>query len=142
MNAIIPKGAVVALVGPSGSGKTTFADLLPRFYDPTEGKILIDGADIKQIKLKDLRSMIGIVTQEPILFNDTVFNNIALGFPGATEDQVMEAARIANAHDFIMRMEKGYQTFIGDRGSKMSGGKNNASPLRGLFKKPADFDFG
>ena len=137
VNAIIPKGAVVALVGPSGSGKTTFADLLPRFYDPTEGKILIDGADIKQIKLKDLRSMIGIVTQEPILFNDTVFNNIALGFPGATEDQVMEAAKIANAHDFIMRMEKGYQTFIGDRGSKMSGGeKQRLTIARAVLKNP------
>lgn len=133
----ISKGSVIALVGPSGSGKTTFADLLPRFYDPTEGTIFLDGTDIRNYKLKDLRNLMGIVTQEPILFNDTVFNNIAFGIPDATEESVMNAAMVANAHDFISRMEFGYQTMIGDRGGKLSGGeKQRLTIARAVLKNP------
>ncbi|HYV93130.1 MAG TPA: ABC transporter ATP-binding protein [Chitinophagales bacterium] len=134
---IIPKGKVIALVGPSGSGKTTFADLLPRFYDPTEGEILIDGINIRNYRLKDLRNLMGIVTQEPILFHDSVYNNIALGMPDAKEEDVIHAAKVANAHDFILRTEHGYQTMIGDRGSKLSGGeKQRLTIARAVLKNP------
>src|ERR1043165_4128883 len=137
INTIIPKGKVIALVGPSGSGKTTFADLLPRFYDPTEGEIFLDSINIKNYKLKDLRSLMGIVTQEPILFHDTVYNNIALGIPDAKEEDVIHAAKVANAHDFILRTEHGYQTMIGDRGSKLSGGeKQRLTIARAVLKNP------
>ncbi|MCY7410716.1 MAG: ABC transporter ATP-binding protein/permease [Chitinophagales bacterium] len=137
INTIIEKGKVIALVGPSGSGKTTFADLLPRFYDPSQGSILIDGNDIRNYTLHDLRKLMGIVTQEPILFNDTVFNNIALGIPDAKEEDVMDAARVANAHDFISRMENGYQSIIGDRGNKLSGGeKQRLTIARAVLKNP------
>jgi subfamily B ATP-binding cassette protein MsbA len=137
INVKIAKGKVVALVGPSGSGKTTFADLIPRFYDPTEGAILIDGIDIRNYRLKDLRDLMGIVTQEPILFNDTVFNNIAFGISAASEEQVMHAAKVANAHDYITRMENGYQTMIGDRGSKLSGGERQRLTIaRAVLKNP------
>ncbi len=137
VNMSIPKGKIIALVGPSGSGKTTIADLLPRFYDPTEGAILIDGVSIKNYKLKDLRNLMGIVTQEPILFNDSVYNNIALGIENAMDDDVIHAAQIANAHDFIMRMENGYQTMIGDRGGKLSGGeKQRLTIARAVLKNP------
>ena len=137
INVKIPKGKVIALVGPSGSGKTTFADLLPRFYDPTEGAILLDGIDIRKYNLKDLRSLMGIVTQEPILFNDTVFNNIAFGISGASQDDVINAAKVANAHEFISRMEEGYRTIIGDRGGKLSGGeKQRLTIARAVLKNP------
>ncbi len=137
INVKIPKGKVVALVGASGSGKTTFVDLLPRFYDPTEGEILLDGIDIRNYKIKDLRRLMGIVTQEPVLFNDTVFNNIAFGISNASEDAVIEAAKVANAHDFIKHMNDGYQTMIGDRGNMLSGGeKQRLTIARAVLKNP------
>ncbi len=137
INLKIGKGKAIALVGQSGSGKTTLADMLPRFYDTTEGEILIDGISLKQAKIKDVRALMGIVTQESILFNDTVFNNIAFGIDNATEQQVIEAAKIANAHDFISQMPNGYQTNIGDRGSKMSGGqRQRISIARAVLKNP------
>ena len=118
----VPKSWTVALVGPSGGGKSTLMDLFPRFIDPKSGQVLIDGIDLKDIKMVDARSLMGIVNQESILFNDTVFNNIAFGRPVSKED-VQEAARIANAHDFILNTEHGYQTNIGDKGMKLSGGQ-------------------
>lgn len=133
----IEKGKTIALVGQSGSGKTTMADLLPRFYDIEIGSILIDGHDIRDIKLHDLRGLMGIVSQESILFNDTVYNNIAFGMPDAKEEDVKEAARIAHAHDFIMQMPEGYQTNIGDRGSRLSGGqRQRISIARAVLKNP------
>ena len=118
----VKKGQTVALVGPSGGGKSTLLDLFPRFLDPKAGVILIDGLDTKDIKMGDLRSLMGIVNQESILFNDTIFNNIAFG-RAVNEHQVMEAAKIANAHEFILHTDEGYQTNIGDRGMKLSGGQ-------------------
>lgn len=133
----IPKGKTVALVGQSGSGKSTLVDLLPRFYDVTEGSIAIDDTDIRQVKLVDLRGLMGNVNQEAILFNDTFFNNIAFGVEGATREQVEEAAKIANAHDFIMASENGYDTNIGDRGGKLSGGqRQRISIARAILKNP------
>ena len=133
----IPKGKTVALVGQSGSGKTTLADMLPRYYDVDEGKITIDGVNIKDLRITDLRSLMGIVTQESILFNDTVFNNIAFGMENATEEEVISAAKIANANDFITAMSDGYQTSIGDRGSKLSGGqRQRLSIARAVLKNP------
>jgi subfamily B ATP-binding cassette protein MsbA len=133
----IPKGKTVALVGQSGSGKTTLADMLPRYYDVDKGKITIDGVNIKDIRITDLRSLMGIVTQESILFNDTVFNNIAFGMDNATEEEVIAAAKIANANDFITAMSDGYQTSIGDRGSKLSGGqRQRLSIARAVLKNP------
>lgn len=137
INLKIEKGKTIALVGQSGSGKTTLADMLPRFYDTTQGEILIDGTPLKDAKMKDVRALMGIVTQESILFNDTVFNNIAFGIEGVTEQQVIEAAKIANAHEFIAQMPEGYQTNIGDRGSKMSGGqRQRMSIARAVLKNP------
>ncbi len=137
INLKIEKGKAIALVGQSGSGKTTLADMLPRFYDTTNGEILIDGTPLKQSKIKDLRNLMGIVTQESILFNDTVFNNIAFGIDNVTEQQVIEAAKIANAHEFISQMPNGYQTNIGDRGGKMSGGqRQRISIARAVLKNP------
>ena len=137
INLTIPKGKTVALVGQSGSGKSTLVDLLPRFYDVTEGSIAIDDTDIRQVKLVDLRSLMGNVNQEAILFNDTFFNNIAFGVEGATREQVEEAAKIANAHDFIMASEHGYDTNIGDRGGKLSGGqRQRISIARAILKNP------
>ncbi len=137
VNLKIEKGKTIALVGQSGSGKTTLADMLPRFYDTTEGEILIDGIAIKEARIKDVRSLMGIVTQESILFNDTVFNNIAFGIENVTEAQVIEAAKIANAHEFISEMQDGYQTNIGDRGNKMSGGqRQRISIARAVLKNP------
>jgi subfamily B ATP-binding cassette protein MsbA len=134
---VIPKGKSVALVGPSGGGKSTIADLVPRFYDPTQGKILIDNTDIASVQIDSLREQMGIVAQESILFNDTIFNNIAFGKWDAEEEDVIRAARIANAHDFIMQTENGYQTLIGDRGSKLSGGqRQRLSIARAVFKNP------
>jgi subfamily B ATP-binding cassette protein MsbA len=133
----VKAGEVVALVGPSGAGKSTSMDLLPRFYDPTGGQIKIDGINLKDIDLDSLRNLMGIVTQETILFNDTVWNNIAYGHERATEESIVEAARAANAHDFIRAMPKGYQTEIGDRGVKISGGeKQRLAIARALFKNP------
>ena len=133
----IPKGKMVALVGQSGSGKSTLVDLIPRYYDVCEGQIFLDGSDIRDFKVKDLRSLIGNVNQEAILFNDTIFNNIAFGVEGATMEQVIEAAKIANAHDFIMEKEEGYMTNIGDRGAKLSGGqRQRISIARAILKNP------
>ncbi|MFM8433558.1 MAG: ABC transporter ATP-binding protein [Bacteroidota bacterium] len=133
----VEKGKTIALVGQSGSGKTTLADLLPRFYDIEIGSIRIDGHDIRDLKLHDLRSLMGIVSQESILFNDTVFNNIAFGMPQATTEEVIAAARIANAHDFIDQLPDGYQTNIGDRGGKLSGGqRQRISIARAVLKNP------
>ena len=133
----IEKGKTVAIVGESGAGKSTLVDLIPRFYDPTKGKITIDGTDIRSFRSADLRSMMGIVNQEPILFNDTIFNNIAFGVEDATMEQVIEAAKVANAHEFIMEKEEGYQTNIGDRGVKLSGGqRQRLSIARAILKNP------
>ena len=133
----IPKGKTVALVGQSGSGKSTLADLIPRYYDAGEGSITLDGTDIRELRIKDLRSLIGNVNQEAILFNDTIFNNIAFGVENATMDQVIAAAKIANAHDFIMEKEEGYMTNIGDRGGKLSGGqRQRISIARAILKNP------
>lgn len=137
INLIIPKGKTIALVGQSGSGKTTLTDMIARFYDCDEGAILFDETNIKNVSLKDLRKMLGIVSQEPILFNDSVFNNIAFGLENISHAQVEEAARIANAHDFIMQMPEGYQTNIGDRGAKLSGGqRQRLSIARAVLKNP------
>lgn len=137
INFEIPKGKTVALVGESGSGKSTIADLLPRFYDPAEGAILYDGIDIREFTKRDLRSQIGVVSQESILFNDTVYNNIAFGVKDATEEEIIQAAKIANAHDFIQDLEEGYQTSIGERGNKLSGGqKQRISIARAVLKNP------
>lgn len=137
INLAIPKGKTVALVGQSGSGKSTLVDLLPRFYDVTEGSITIDDTDIRDASLFDLRGLMGNVNQEAILFNDTFFNNISFGVEGATLEQVQEAARIANAHEFIMASEDGYDTNIGDRGGKLSGGqRQRVSIARAILKNP------
>ena len=133
----IPSGSTLALVGQSGSGKTTLADLLPRFYDVGKGRITIDGIDIRDLKVHDLRSLIGNVNQEAILFNDTIYNNITFGVQSATMDEVISAAKIANAHDFIMASEHGYQTQIGDRGCRLSGGqRQRLSIARAILKNP------
>lgn len=133
----IPAGATVALVGQSGSGKSTLADLLPRFYDPQKGSITINGVDIRELRVHDLRSLMGNVNQEAILFNDTFYNNITFGVDNATMEQVEAAARIANAHDFIMDSEQGYQTVIGDRGCRLSGGqRQRISIARAILKNP------
>ncbi len=137
INITIPKGKTIALVGQSGSGKSTLLDLLPRYYDPQKGEILIDGVNIKSLRTSDIRAQIGNVNQEAILFNDTFFNNIAFGSENVTMEQVIEAAKIANAHDFIMATEKGYETTIGDRGSKLSGGqRQRISIARAILKNP------
>ena len=131
------RGEIVALVGQSGSGKSTLVDLIPRYYDSNKGSITLDGKDIRNFKVKDLRSLIGNVNQEAILFNDTIFNNIAFGVEGATMEQVVAAAKIANAHEFIMEKEDGYQTNIGDRGGKLSGGqRQRISIARAILKNP------
>ena len=137
INLTIPKGKMIALVGQSGSGKSTLVDLIPRYHDVENGQILIDGTDLREHRVKDLRSLIGNVNQEAILFNDTIFNNISFGVEGATMEQVIEAAKIANAHDFIMEKEEGYQTNIGDRGAKLSGGqRQRISIARAILKNP------
>ena len=137
INLKIAKGRTIAIVGESGAGKSTLVDLIPRFYDVTDGAIRIDGKDIRNVRMRDLRALTGYVNQEPILFNDTIFNNIAFGVEGATMEQVVEAAKIANAHDFIMEKEDGYQTNIGDRGMKLSGGqRQRISIARAILKNP------
>ena len=133
----IEKGKTVALVGQSGSGKSTLVDLIPRYYDVQEGQVLIDGTDVRQLGIHDLRSLIGNVNQEAILFNDTFYNNITFGVEGATQEQVEQAARIANAHDFILASEQGYDTCIGDRGGRLSGGqRQRVSIARAILKNP------
>lgn len=137
INLRIPKGNVVAIVGSSGSGKSTLADLLPRFHDVTEGSIRIDGTDIRELNLHQLRSLMGIVNQDPVLFHDTLFNNIAFGKPEATREEVMAVARIAQIHDFIMATPQGYDTVVGDRGSTLSGGERQRVTLaRALLLNP------
>lgn len=137
VNLTIPKGKTIALVGQSGSGKSTLVDLIPRYHDVSKGSICIDGKDIRNLSIKSLRSLIGNVNQEAILFNDTIFNNIAFGVDHATQEQVEAAARIANAHDFIMESEHGYQTNVGDRGCRLSGGqRQRISIARAILKNP------
>lgn len=137
INLEIPFGKTIALVGQSGSGKTTLADMLPRYYDPDKGAVLIDGTDIRRLRIRDVRSIMGVVTQESILFNDTVFNNIAFGVDQATEAEVIHAARVANAHEFIAALPEGYQTNIGDRGGKLSGGQRQRLAIaRAVLKNP------
>jgi subfamily B ATP-binding cassette protein MsbA len=137
VNLSIPKGRTVALVGASGGGKSTLADLVPRFYDPSSGEVCIDGISLRDYDIESLRKQMGIVTQESILFNDTIFNNIAFGMPNVSRDAVMQAAKIANAHDFIMQTDKGYDTTIGERGSRLSGGqRQRLSIARAVLKNP------
>ena len=137
INLHVEKGKTIALVGQSGSGKSTLVDLIPRYHDIADGEILIDGKNIKSLRIKSLRGLIGNVNQEAILFNDTVFNNIAFGVEHATREQVEQAARIANAHDFIMEMEQGYDTPVGDRGCRLSGGqRQRISIARAILKNP------
>lgn len=137
INLTIEKGKTVALVGQSGSGKSTLVDLVPRYHEVKEGELLIDGKNIKDVSISSLRSLIGNVNQEAILFNDTFYNNITFGVESATMEQVIEAAKIANAHDFIMESEKGYDTMIGDRGGRLSGGqRQRISIARAILKNP------
>ena len=137
INLTIEKGKTVALVGQSGGGKSTLADLVPRFYDPTGGEVCIDGVSIKDYDLDSVRQLMGVVTQESILFNDTIFNNIAFGMPNVSQEAVEQAAKIANAHEFILQTEHGYQTYIGERGSRLSGGqRQRLSIARAILKNP------
>jgi subfamily B ATP-binding cassette protein MsbA len=133
----LPQGKVVALVGASGAGKSTVADLLPRFYDPTSGRILLDGTDIRELETRSLRNLMGIVSQEAVLFNDSVANNISFGKESCTDADIVAAAKAANAHDFIMALPQGYETNIGDRGTKLSGGQRQRLTIaRALLKNP------
>ena len=137
VNLTVKRGQTIALVGQSGSGKSTLVDLLPRYHDVTQGEILVDGTNVKAMRLSDLRQLIGNVNQEAILFNDTFFNNIAFGVKNATLEQVQEAAKIANAHEFIMQSEQGYETNVGDRGCRLSGGqRQRISIARAILKNP------
>ncbi|MGJ3236818.1 ABC transporter ATP-binding protein [Marivirga sp.] len=137
ININIPKGDTIALVGPSGGGKSTLADLIPRFYDPVSGDVQIDGVSIKDFKVESVRAKMGIVSQESILFNDSIFNNIAFGKPECTLEEVIQAAKVANAHDFISQMDGGYHAMIGERGTKLSGGqRQRISIARAILKNP------
>jgi subfamily B ATP-binding cassette protein MsbA len=138
INLTVEKGKTIALVGPSGGGKSTLANLVPRFYDPTSGEVLIDGISLSDYEITSIRHHMGIVTQESILFNDTIYNNIAFGVDNADEEEVIRVAKIANAHEFIMHHEAGYQRTIGERGSKLSGGqKQRITIARALLKNPS-----
>jgi subfamily B ATP-binding cassette protein MsbA len=133
----VKKGKTIALVGSSGAGKSTLVDLIPRFHDVGTGELLIDGINIKDYTLQSVRNQMGIVTQEPILFNDTIANNIALGMDNPSQEQIINAAKIANAHNFILQKENGYETNIGDRGNKLSGGeKQRLTIARAVLKNP------
>jgi subfamily B ATP-binding cassette protein MsbA len=137
INLTIRKGQTIALVGASGAGKSTLADLIPRFHDVSNGEILVDGINIKDYKIYDLRRLIGVVSQEPILFNDTIYNNITLGTGGASQERIEEAAKVANAHNFILKKKDGYQTVAGDRGSRLSGGERQRVTIaRAVLKNP------
>lgn len=137
INLKIEKGKTIALVGPSGGGKSTLADLVPRFYDPGQGNVLLDGISLTDYEIESLRQQMGVVTQESILFNDTIFNNIAFGMANVNEADVIQAAKVANAHDFIIQTENGYETLIGERGSKLSGGqRQRISIARAVLKNP------
>jgi subfamily B ATP-binding cassette protein MsbA len=137
INLKVPKGKTIALVGQSGSGKSTLVDLIPRYHDVNEGEVLVDGKNIKSVRISELRTLIGNVNQEAILFNDTFYNNITFGVENATMEQVIEAAKIANAHEFIMESENGYDTMIGDRGGRLSGGqRQRVSIARAILKNP------
>jgi subfamily B ATP-binding cassette protein MsbA len=137
INLVIPKGKTVAIVGQSGSGKSTLVDLIPRYYDVMEGEVLIDGINVKDLGIHDLRQLIGNVNQEAILFNDSFRNNIAFGVEHATQEQIEEAAKIANAYEFIMQSEQGFDTNIGDRGGRLSGGqRQRVSIARAILKNP------
>jgi subfamily B ATP-binding cassette protein MsbA len=137
INLTIEKGKTVALVGSSGAGKSTLADLVPRFHDVTGGEVLIDGVNIKEYALQSIRNQMSIVTQEPVLFNDSIANNIRLGKPDATEEEIIKAAKVANAHQFIVHKENGYNTSTGDRGSKLSGGERQRLTIaRAVLKNP------
>jgi len=134
---VIPKGKTIAIVGQSGSGKSTLVDLIPRYYDVQQGEVLIDGINVRELGIHDLRQLIGNVNQEAILFNDSFRANISFGVDGATQEQIEEAARIANAYDFIMQSEHGFDTNIGDRGSRLSGGqRQRVSIARAILKNP------
>jgi subfamily B ATP-binding cassette protein MsbA len=137
INLTIQKGKTIALVGPSGGGKSTLADLVPRFYDPASGEVLLDGISLADYEVESLRQVMGVVTQESILFNDTIFNNIAFGMENVPKEDVIHAAKVANAHDFIIETEQGYQTTIGERGAKLSGGqRQRISIARAVLKNP------
>ncbi|RYD70312.1 MAG: ATP-binding cassette domain-containing protein [Verrucomicrobiaceae bacterium] len=137
INLEVPAGQVVALVGPSGAGKTTFASMVPRFYDPVEGSIMLDGVDLRELRLKDLRDHITIVPQEAVLFSGTIFENIKLGRMNASEEEVKEAARQAHAHDFILALPDGYNTQVGERGAQLSGGQKQRISIARAFLKNA-----
>ena len=133
----VKRGQTIAIVGQSGSGKSTLVDLIPRYHDVTGGRITIDGIDVRDLRIADLRGIIGNVNQEAILFNDSFFNNIAFGVENATEEDVINAAKVANAHDFIMESEHGYDTSVGDRGCRLSGGqRQRISIARAILKNP------
>ena len=137
VNLTVEKGKTIALIGPSGGGKSTLADLVPRFYDPSQGEVLIDGISLRDYEIESLRKQVGVVTQESILFNDTIFNNICFGMENVKEEDVIEAAKVAHAHEFVVQMENGYQTLIGERGSKLSGGqRQRISIARAVLKNP------
>jgi subfamily B ATP-binding cassette protein MsbA len=137
INLVIPKGKTIALVGQSGSGKSTLLDLIPRYYDVQEGEVLIDGINVEDLGIHDLRQLIGNVNQEAILFNDSFYNNITFGVENSTKEEVIKAAKIANAYDFIMESEHGFETNIGDRGSRLSGGqRQRVSIARAILKNP------
>jgi ABC-type multidrug transport system fused ATPase/permease subunit len=137
INIQVKEGQTVALVGQSGSGKSTMADLLPRFWDVNKGEVLVNGHNVKEIRIQELRSLMGNVSQEPILFNDSFYNNITFGVENVTREQVIEAAKIANAHEFIMSTPEGYDTNIGDRGGKLSGGqRQRISIARAILRNP------